>query len=121
MKLSVLGFFAFAVVAVVAARGAFAFLQKLVAESTATPPGLPPAQPRRARRARGPTAKPAVEAPAPAPVPAPPAHLDVGDLQVARPARARSRAQFSGRAALRQAIVAREVLGPPLALRPPRS
>jgi hypothetical protein len=28
--------------------------------------------------------------------------------------------QFRGSAAMRQAIVAREVLGPPLALRPPR-
>ena len=47
-------------------------------------------------------------------------HLDASDLVVTRPARALSRSQFRGQAALRQAIVAREVLGPPLCLRPPR-
>jgi len=57
--------------------------------------------------------------PAPSrPTPAP--HLDSRDLVVTRPARAQARTQFRGAAALRQAIVAREVLGPPLCLRPPR-
>ena len=73
---------------------------------------------------------PAVEAiaepaPAPAPEPAPVAatpapHLDETSLVVTRPARAHPRSQFRGASALRQAIVAREVLGPPLSLRPPR-
>jgi len=39
---------------------------------------------------------------------------------VTRPARAHSRRQFRGSAALREAVIAREVLGLPLALRPPR-
>ncbi len=122
MKVTVFGFVAFAVVVLVAARGAFEFLKKLAEESSAQPPSLPPAQPRRARRARANAAKPAPEPePEPAaPVAAPAAHLDASSLQVTRPARARSRAQFFGRFALRQAIVAREVLGPPLSLRPPR-
>jgi hypothetical protein len=119
MKVSVFGFVVFAIVVIVAARGAFAFLQKLVEESSATPPVPPPAQPRRVRRAR-PVAAPKV-APEPEPAAPPPAaHLDASDLQVTRPARAHARTQFRGSAALRQAIVAREVLGPPLSLRPPR-
>ncbi|MEY4307283.1 MAG: hypothetical protein RJA95_651 [Verrucomicrobiota bacterium] len=120
MKVTVFGFVAFAVVVLVAARGAFEFLKKLAEESSAQPPSLPPAQPRRARRARANAAKPAPEPEPAAPVAAPAAHLDASSLQVTRPARARSRAQFFGRSALRQAIVAREVLGPPLSLRPPR-
>jgi hypothetical protein len=120
MKVSVFGFVAFAVVAIVVARGAFEFLKKLAEEASATPPAIPPAPPRRARRVRG-AAQPA---PAPdseaVPAPAAAAHLDARDLQVTRPARAHARPQFRGAAALRQAIVAREVLGPPLSLRPPR-
>ena len=91
-----------------------------------TPPAMaaPPPLPRRARTPRpaGPksAAKPAEE-PAEGPVrPAAAPHLDASDLVVTRPARALSRTQFRGAAALRQAIVAREVLGPPLCLRPPR-
>jgi hypothetical protein len=85
----------------------------------------PPPIPRRARKPRPAVApknaaKPAEE---PAEGPARPAatpHLDSSSLVVTRPARAQSRSQFRGSAALRQAIVAREVLGPPLCLRPPR-
>lgn len=116
MKVGVFGFVAFAVVVIVAARGAFAFMKKLVEESSATPPALPPAQPRRSRRARP---APAPAEPEPAPPPSAP-HLDETSLVVARPPRAHPRARFRGAAALRQAVVAREVLGPPLSLRPPR-
>jgi hypothetical protein len=86
------------------------------APMAATPP--PPA--RRARRVRNAPA-PVAAAPeptTPAPVAAP--HLDASSLVVTRPARAHARAQFRGAAALRQAVVAREVLGLPLSLRPPR-
>jgi hypothetical protein len=83
----------------------------------------PPPIPRRARKPRA-VAKPAAKAAGePAEGPARPAaapHLDSSSLVVTRPARALSRTQFRGAAALRQAIVAREVLGPPLCLRPPR-
>ena len=93
-------------------------------QPTPTAMAAPPPIPRRARKPRAVVpkgaAKPAEE---PAEGPARPAaapHLDSSDLVVTRPARALSRAQFRGAAALRQAIVAREVLGPPLCLRPPR-
>ena len=83
----------------------------------------PPPIPRRARKPRA-VAKSAAKAAAePAEGPARPTaapHLDASDLVVTRPARALARSQFRGTAALRQAIVAREVLGPPLCLRPPR-
>jgi len=85
----------------------------------------PPPIPRRARKPRSFAPKPAAKAaeepaegsvrPSSAAV-----HLDASSLVVTRPARALSRMQFRGSAALRQAIVAREVLGPPLCLRPPR-
>jgi hypothetical protein len=120
MKVSVLGFVAFAIVVYVAVRGASAFLQRLMEEASATPPALPPSQARRTRRPRADAAR---SAPATEPaeiVPAPAAHLDETSLVVTRPARAHARPQFRGGAALRQAIVAREVLGPPLSLRPPR-
>ena len=82
----------------------------------------PPPIPRRTRKPRAPKSAPkAAEEPAEgAARPAPAPHLDSTSLVVTRPARAQSRAQFRGAAALRQAIVAREVLGPPLCLRPPR-
>ena len=120
MKVTVFGFVAFAIAVFVAARGAFDFLKKLAEESTANPPALPPAQPRRVRRPRNVAVKPAAEVEAPVPEPAQAAHLDASNLQVTRPARAHARPQFRGSAALRQAIVAREVLGLPLSLRPPR-
>ena len=83
------------------------------AEQPAAPiMAAPPPIPRRARKPLA-VAKSAAKAAA-----AP--HLDASDLVVTRPARALARSQFRGTAALRQAIVAREVLGPPLCLRPPR-
>ena len=78
----------------------------------------PPPTARRTRRGR---IAPASVAPSPvlaAPVAV--AHLDASSLVVTRPARAQSRLQFRGSAALRRALVAREVLGLPLSLRPPR-
>jgi hypothetical protein len=90
----------------------------------------PPPIPRRARKPRVAAAKgvvaaknvakPADESAEGSVRPAAAPHLDSSSLVVTRPARALSRAQFRGAAALRQAIVAREVLGPPLCLRPPR-
>jgi hypothetical protein len=93
-------------------------------QPTPTAMAAPPPLPRRARKPRPAVpksaAKPAEE-PAEGPVrPAAAPHLDASSLVVTRPARALSRTQFRGAAALRQAIVAREVLGPPLCLRPPR-
>lgn len=76
----------------------------------------PAVLPRRVRPRQRPVAKPpAMPEPAPvveAPVAAP--------LAVTRPARAAVRTGFRGRDALRRAFIAQEVLGPPLALRPPR-
>jgi hypothetical protein len=77
-----------------------------------------PPVPRRTRRVRNAPPPVAPEPEAPAPVIA--THLDASSLVVTRPARAHSRRQFRGSAALRQAVIAREVLGLPLALRPPR-
>lgn len=90
------------------------------ARETVAAPIAPPAIPRRTRRPRPPAFK---STPEPAPE-APPvlvaAHLDASNLQVTRPAHAKVYADFRGRGALRRAMIAREVLGPPLALRPPR-
>jgi hypothetical protein len=55
--------------------------------------------------------------PEPAPAVAAPV---AAPLVVTRPARAAVRADFKGRDALRRSLIAQEVLGPPLALRPPR-
>ncbi|NBV47907.1 MAG: hypothetical protein EBR95_02395 [Verrucomicrobia bacterium] len=109
------------------AAGGFAVwaYQQMKAKSEQPAPSAmaaPPPLPRRARKPRAP--KPAAKASEePAEGAARPAlapHLDSTNLVVTRPARAQSRTQFRGAAALRQAIVAREVLGPPLCLRPPR-
>lgn len=80
----------------------------------------PPPLPRRARpRARAvAVAKPAPTASAPAAVPSP--APSAAPLVVARRTRGAVRAEFRGRGALRRAFIAQEVLGPPLALRPPR-
>ena len=78
----------------------------------------PPPVPRRTRRVRNAPPPVAPEQEAPAPVVA--THLDDTSLVVTRPARAHTRTQVRGSAALRQALVAREVLGLPLSLRPPR-
>jgi hypothetical protein len=113
---------------VLLAAGGFAVwaYQQLKAKAEHPAPtamAAPPPIPRRVRKPRV-AAKPAAKASEEAAeVPARPAatpHLDAADLVVTRPARALSRSQFRGAAALRQAIVAREVLGPPLCLRPPR-
>ncbi len=125
MKSPVIGVVALSAVVFVAVRGVIEFINKLNGQASAKPPALPLAPPRRALRnrkvvAKAASAPPASAAPVP-PAPSPPSHLDASTLQVTRPARARTRPQFFGRSALRQAIVAREVLGPPLALRPPRS
>ena len=93
-------------------------------QPTPTAMAAPPPLPRRARKPRPAAqknaAKPAEEPAEGSVRPAAPVHLDASSLVVTRPARALSRTQFRGAAALRQAIVAREVLGPPLCLRPPR-
>ena len=94
------------------------FLKKLTEEASASVAAVSPPVPRRTRRVRN--APPPI---APEPEPSAPVaaiHLDDTSLVVTRPARAQSRAQFRGASALRQAIIAREVLGPPLSLRPPR-
>ena len=92
---------------------------KLKAEAgQPSPIAVPPPVPRRVRRVRN--APPSL---APEPEPSAPVaavHLDDTSLVVTRPARTHTRMQFRGSAALRQALVAREVLGPPLSLRPPR-
>jgi hypothetical protein len=103
-----------------------AFVLWVIGRASSDSPGpasiaVPPPVPRRVRRIRNVPPRLATE-----PEPAPPApvaavHLDASSLVVTRPARAQSRAQFRGASALRQAIIAREVLGPPLSLRPPRS
>lgn len=93
------------------------FLKKLVEEASVEPTPLPPPIPRQGRRRRN-APLPEPETVAPAPVAA--VHLDDTSLVVTRPARAQSRTQFRGLSALRRAIVAREVLGPPLSLRRPR-
>ncbi len=89
-------------------------------EATKVAPIAPPAIPRRTRRPRPPALKSSIE-----PVPqVPPVlgalHLDASNLKVTRPAQAKVHADFRGRGTLRRAMIAREVLGPPLALRPPR-
>ena len=83
------------------------------------PIAVPPPVTRRTRRIRNVPPRLAPESEPEPTVPAA-AHLDASSLVVTRPARAHARGQFRGAAALRQAIVAREVLGLPLSLRPPR-
>ena len=92
---------------------------KLKAEAgQPSPIAVPPPVPRRIRRIRN---VPPTLAPEPEPsAPVAAVHLDDTSLVVTRPARTHTRMQFRGSAALRQALVAREVLGPPLSLRPPR-
>jgi hypothetical protein len=94
------------------------------APAAAGPLAAPPPIPRRARRTRpgavAPTQAEPAEAGESAVAATPPRHPGHADLRVTRPARARVRADFRGIAALRRAVIAREVLGPPLSLRPPR-
>ena len=92
---------------------------KIKAEaSQPSPIAVPPPVPRRTRRVRN-APPPLASEPEPS-APAAAVHLDDTSLVVTRPARAHTRMQFRGSAALRQALVAREVLGLPLSLRPPR-
>jgi hypothetical protein len=93
---------------------------KMKGQAEPAPIAVPPPVPRRTRRIRNvpPRLAPEPEPEPSAPVAAP--HLDASSLVVTRPARAHARIQFRGSAALRQAVIAREVLGPPLSLRPPR-
>jgi hypothetical protein len=94
------------------------FLKKLTEEGSVELTPRPPPVPRRTRRVRN---APPPLAPEPEPsAPVAAVHLDDTSLVVTRPARAHTRMQFRGSAALRQALVAREVLGLPLSLRPPR-
>lgn len=98
-----------------------AFKKALSAEE-APVPELPPALPRRSKRTRQPIASSREAAPEVDPPPAALApHITDEMMQVTRPAHARVSTDFRGRGALRRAIIAQEVLGPPLALRPPRS
>jgi hypothetical protein len=91
-----------------------------VSSSPAPMAAAPPPLTRRARRVRN-APVPVAATPAPeAPASLAATHLDASSLVVTRPARAHTRGQFRGSAALRQAVIAREVLGLPLALRPPR-
>jgi hypothetical protein len=90
--------------------------QALPAPMAAAPPPVT----RRTRRVRNVPAPAMVSAAPAAPAPVAAIHLDASSLVVTRPARALTRTQFRGSAALRQAVVAREVLGLPLSLRPPR-
>ncbi|MEY3812263.1 MAG: hypothetical protein RI910_64 [Verrucomicrobiota bacterium] len=85
-----------------------------------SPIAVPPPVPRRTRRIRNVPPRPEAEPEPTPPAPAAAVHLDASSLVVTRPARAHTRMQFRGSAALRQALVAREVLGLPLSLRPPR-
>jgi len=85
-----------------------------------SPIAVPPPVPRRTRRIRNVPPRPEAEPEPTPPAPVAAVHLDASSLVVTRPARAHTRMQFRGSAALRQALVAREVLGLPLSLRPPR-
>jgi hypothetical protein len=118
-----------AIIKLLLAAGGFAVwayqqVRAKVEQPTPTAMAAPPPLPRRARKPRVAApknaAKPAEEPAEGSVRPAAAVHLDASSLVVTRPARALSRTQFRGAAALRQAIVAREVLGPPLCLRPPR-
>ena len=86
-------------------------------ETEAVPPPVPPAPPRRVRRAPASLvpapAEPREEGPAPAELPPPRVALPA----VVRPAPSPHARDFATRAALRRAVVAREVLGKPLSLR----
>ncbi len=90
------------------------------------PPGRlpPPPSPRRFRKRASPPTAQATPSPLATVVPspaAPPVLLaPVVEVGLPRYGQHAIRGEFSSRAALRRAIIAQEVLGPPLALRPPR-
>jgi hypothetical protein len=111
------------------AGAAFVFwLYRKLSEGVATAApstmAAPPPLPRRVRRSRpgvkSSAKESASEAGDSAPASVAPRHLDASNLRVTRPAVARVREEFRGLAALRRAVIAREVLGPPLSLRSPR-
>ncbi len=83
-----------------------------------TPPPLPPAPPRRLRKRSLKTPVPAPEEPAPPTTVA--ARVPVITQPLIRYGQHAIRREFATRAALRRAIIAQEVLGPPLSERPPR-
>lgn len=85
-----------------------------------TPPPLPPAPPRRLRKRSLKTPVPAPEEPAPAPPTTVAARVPVITQPLIRYGQHAIRREFATRAALRRAIIAQEVLGPPLSERPPR-
>ncbi len=85
-----------------------------------TPPPLPTPPPRRLRKRMLKTPAPAPEEPSPV-KPAPVAsRVPVITRPLIRYGHHAIRGEFSTRAALRRAIIAQEVLGPPLSERPPR-
>lgn len=85
------------------------------------PPPLPPAAPRRPRKRAFKTPPlPAVAEPSDGPSVAAVAPVPVAAALLPRTGQRAVHRDFASRDALRRAIVAQEVLGPPLALRPPR-
>ena len=85
-----------------------------------SPPPLPTPSPRRLRKRMLKTPAPAPEEPSPVP-PAPVAsRVPVITQPLIRYGHHAIRQEFATRAALRRAIIAQEVLGPPLSERPPR-
>lgn len=89
-------------------------------EPPPTPPPLPATPPRRLRK-RALRTPPPVAEPEPAPAAPPVAPVaPVITLPLARFGHRPIRKEFATRDALRRAIIAQEVLGPPLSERPPR-
>lgn len=91
-------------------------------EPPPTPPPLPTTPLRRLRK-RALKTPPAPPASAPEPVPVAPVVATVAPVitqPLLRFGHRAIRTEFASRAALRRAIIAQEVLGPPLSLRPPR-
>jgi hypothetical protein len=90
-------------------------------EAAPTPPPLPATPPRRLRKRtmKSPASVPAAEVEAPPVVPAA-SVVPVITQPLIRYGHRAIRREFSSRDALRRAIIAQEVLGPPLSERPPR-
>lgn len=86
-------------------------------EDAMTPPPVPAPVVRRPRRPRAAPAPEPEAARDEGPSPAPPATRRPPVAAVARPLPSVHARDFATRAALRRAVVAREVLGPPLSLR----
>jgi len=114
----------FKVLLAVGGLALWAYRQLKAKEEQPAPTAMsrPPPIPRRVRRPRAAT-KPvmkAAEEPGEGPVRPPPTVPVLTVVPSAASATPSVRARFRGTAALRRAVVAREVLGPPLCLRPPR-